>query len=259
MPRHYEYKPVQKIATAEMPLNSIFTLFVGFAAVVGGDDFAGEQFLAVLLVAGEGLFNDADGGVSGANFFDLDLLAFELLVVLEKAFKNQQSMPREIAGFEVFAEFGIVGGDGDDFVVGGAGVHHGHDADGAGFDEGERLNGFLAQNEDIEGIVVFGVGLRDESVISGIEHRRVDDTIYFDEAGGLVEFVFEVGAERNFDDGLKVTGDLLAGRNVVPGMNHVSASRFSESSIIRQAVREWLVRDDAEVFDEDYIEVLRGR
>ena len=175
-----------------------------------------EQLGLEGLITREGFFDDSERGVSGENLFDLHLFAFELLVILEEAAKDEKAMRGEIAGLDVIAEFGIARGDGDDFVVAGAGVDHGHDADGAGLDERERLNGFLAENEDVEGIVVFGVGLRDEAVVRGIKNGGVDDTIHADEAGFFVEFVFYVRPERNFDDGQKVAGDFGAGRNVVP-------------------------------------------
>jgi len=175
-----------------------------------------EQLGLEGLIAREGFFDDGERGVSGANLFDLDLFAFELLVILEEAAKDEKAMRGEIAGFDVIAEFGVARGDGDNFVVAGAGVNHGHDADGAGFDERERLNGLLAENEDVEGIVVFGVGLRDEAVVRGIKNGGVDDAVHLEEAGLFVEFVFDVRTEGNFDDGSKVTRDFGARGNVVP-------------------------------------------
>jgi hypothetical protein len=176
-------------------------------------------------VAGEGFFDDVEGGVGGANVFYLDLFAFELLVVLEEAPKYEHAVRGKVAGFDVFAEFGVVGGYGDDFVVAGAGVDHGHYTDGAGFDEGERLDRFLAEDEDVERVVVFGVGLRDEAVVGGIEDGGVDDAVDLEEAGGFVEFVFDVGAEGNFDYGLEIAGEFLAGGNVVPCMHHAGIPR----------------------------------
>src|SRR5262249_12143465 len=108
----------------------------------------------------------------------------------------------------------------DDFVVAGAGVRHGHNTDSAGFDESEWLNGLLAEDEDVEGIVVFGIGLRDESVVGRIEDGGVDDAVHLEQASGFVELVLDVGAERNFDDDLEVARQIFAGRNVVPSMEH---------------------------------------
>jgi len=141
--------------------------------------FCVEQFGLEGLIARKGLFDDGERGVGGANFFDLHLFAFELFVILEEAAKDEKAVGGEIAGLDVIAEFGVARGNGDDFVVAGAGVDHGHDADGAGFDKCEGLNGLLAENEDVEGIVVFGIGLRDEAVVRGIKNGGVNDAIHF--------------------------------------------------------------------------------
>src|SRR5258706_14059838 len=89
--------------------------------VVGG----GAEFLAQGGVAGERFFDDVHGGVGWADVFNLDLFAFELLVVREKTLEDQQSVGRGVAGFDGFGEFGGVGCYGDDFVLAGAGVDHG--------------------------------------------------------------------------------------------------------------------------------------
>jgi len=146
-----------------------------FALVV----FCVEQLGLEGLIACKGLFDDGERGVGRANFFDLHLFAFELFVILEEAAKDEKAMGGEIAGLDVIAEFGVARGNGDDFVVAGTGVHHGHDADGASLDEGKGLDGLLAENEDVEGIVVFGVGLRDEAVVRGIKNGGVNDAIHF--------------------------------------------------------------------------------
>src|SRR5208337_5192669 len=76
----------------------------GFRLVVGGS----SELFALGGVAGQGFFNDVQGGVGRADVFDLDLLAFKLLVVLEEALENEHAVRGKVAGFEVFAEFGIV-------------------------------------------------------------------------------------------------------------------------------------------------------
>jgi len=178
--------------------------------------FCVEQFGLEGLIARQGFFDDGERGVGGANFFDLHLFAFELLVILEEAAKDEKAMRREIASFDVIAEFGVACGNGDDFVIAGAGVDHGHDADSAGFDKCERLDRFLAENKNVERIVVLGVGLRDEAVVRRIKNGGVNNAIHADEAGFFVEFVFDIRTEWNFDDSQKVAGDFGAGRNVVP-------------------------------------------
>src|SRR5882724_12849018 len=100
----------------------------------------GAKSRTLFLIARQSFFNDRDRGVSRTDIIHLDLLAFELLVVLEKALQDEQAMRRQFVGLDVAVEFGIVGGYGDNFVVAGAGIDHGHQANGARFDERERLD-----------------------------------------------------------------------------------------------------------------------
>src|ERR1700722_8519740 len=128
-------------------MNSSFALARGLRQLFAG--ILGQKVLALGLVAGQGALDDRKGSIGGTDFFDLHLFAFEQLVILEKTTKNQQAMRRKIASLEVAAEFGVSGGYGNDFVVAGARIDHGHQADGAGLDEGERLYWLLAEHQHI--------------------------------------------------------------------------------------------------------------
>ena len=103
--------------------------------------------------------------------------------------------------------------------------------DGAGVDDGQGHHGLLAQHQHIERVVVFGQSLRNESVIRGIVHRRIQDAIEFDQAAGLVQFVLHAGAERNLDDGVELLRKFAAGSHVVPGMDHGIRPAFMGSSM----------------------------
>jgi hypothetical protein len=121
------------------------------------------------LVARKSFLDDDESGVGGLDVLHLNLLALELLVILEEAAQDEEAMIREVASLEILAEFGVVGGDGNDFIVAGAGIDHGHDADGPSLDESKRLDGFLAKDEDIERIIIFRVGLGNETVVRRIK------------------------------------------------------------------------------------------
>ena len=66
--------------------------------------------------------------------------------------------------------------------------------------------GFLAEDQDVEGIVIFRVGLRDEAVVGRVEDRGMDDAIDLEQAGGLVEFILHIGAR-----GISITAWKVAG------------------------------------------------
>src|ERR1700688_1474234 len=136
-----------KIAATGCSSHSVFILAVALAAVLQHRAASQDQLFLMLLITLERLFDHVERGVGGKNLLDLHLLALQLLVVLEKTAHYQQAVAGKVAGLKIFAEFGIVGGDRDDLVVGSAGVDHGHDADGAGLDQSQRLHRLLAKNE----------------------------------------------------------------------------------------------------------------
>ena len=129
-------------------------------------------------------------------------------------------MRRHFAGFEVAVELGIFGRDGDDLVVLFARVDHRHQADGAGVNQRQRDDGFLAEHQHVERIVIFGERLRDEAIVGRVIHGRIEDAVELDEAAGLVELVFHARSERDLDDRVEFLRELLAGSDVVPGMDH---------------------------------------
>jgi len=87
-------------------------------------------------------------------------------------------------------------------------------------DEGERDDSFLAEDEDVERVVVFGEGLRDEAVIGGVVDSGVENAIEADESAGFIEFIFHAGAEGDLDHAIEFFWKLVAGSDVVPGMDH---------------------------------------
>ncbi len=66
------------------------------------------------------------------------------------------------------------------------------------------MHRFLAEDQDVEGIVIFRVGLGNEAVVCRIEDRGVNDAVDAEQAGSFVEFVFHIGAQGNFDQSLKI-------------------------------------------------------
>src|SRR2546429_3427964 len=48
------------------------------------------------------------------------------------------------------------------------------------------LDRFLAQDQDIQGIVVVGISLGNEAIVRGVKHRRMNDAVHFQEPAGLV-------------------------------------------------------------------------
>ena len=119
----------------------------------------------------------------------------------------------EIGNIGIIAIFGVIGVDSDNLVVLLALIEHAHDANGLGAEEGEGDDRLLHQDQDIQGIVVFAVGLRDEPVVVRVGDRTEENAINVEETGGLVELVFDLGATGNLNDckKMKKNGGLEVG------------------------------------------------
>jgi hypothetical protein len=87
-------------------------------------------------------------------------------------------------------------------------------------DNRQRDDGLLAEDEHIERIVVFGERLRNETVVGRLVDGRVEYAVEADEAAGFVQFVFDTGAEWDFDDAVEFMRKFLAGSYVVPRVDH---------------------------------------
>ena len=160
-------------------------------------------------------------GFSGrADLIDLDGFSFELFVILKESAQHEEAVGRHGGGFAVGIELGILGRDRDDLVILFAGVDHGHQSDGASVDDGQRDDGFLTENKDIERIVVFGECLRNEAVIRWVVDSGIKNAIEANQAAGLVEFILHTGAERDFDHTIEFLGKFVARSHVVPRMDH---------------------------------------
>src|SRR6266446_3957949 len=144
-----------KVAPSSDCKNSAFALVAALRA----------KGLSLLLVPRQRLFYYFHCRIRWANIIHLYLLAFQLLVILEKTLQNQQAMRRQFVRFDIAVEFRIVGGHGDDLVVARSGIDHGHQANGPRFDERQWLYRLLAQIGDIERVVIVRIGLRDESIV----------------------------------------------------------------------------------------------
>src|ERR1700687_3287163 len=84
-----------KLALNEYRQNSAFVL----VAILS------PQALSFFLVLRQRFFNDFNRGVGGPDVFHLDLLAFQLLVVLEEALQNEQAVRRQFIRLDVAVEF----------------------------------------------------------------------------------------------------------------------------------------------------------
>ena len=113
-----------------------------------------------------------------------------------------------VIGVELFNRHG------NDFFVHACFVLHQQNADGATAHDGARHHGNAADDENVNGVAIVRQCVRDEAVVGGILHGRVDETINEQCARGLVHFIFHrMPAVGHFDDDIDVMGRIDADRD----------------------------------------------
>ena len=66
-------------------------------------------------------------------------------------------------------------------------------------------------DQHVHRVAVVGQGVRDEAVVAGIAHRRVQEAVDVDRARVLVELVLDrLAVQRNFDDDVDVPRRIAA-------------------------------------------------
>ncbi len=108
------------------------------------------------------------------------------------------------------------GGNGDDLLIETAFVFHQQHADRAHAHDSARHDGAGIGDQHVAGIAVAGQSVRDEAVVPGITHRRVEEAIDEQCAGFLVHLVFDgLAAHLDLDDDVYFMRRLGAERDCV--------------------------------------------
>jgi hypothetical protein len=97
----------------------------------------------------------------------------------------------------------------------------------------QRNYRLLAQHQNVQRIVILGQRLRNEAVIRWIVHRRIQHPVQLDQAAGFVQLILHAGAKGNLDHRKEFQRQLVAGRNVVPGMSHGMGTRKNQGRKVR--------------------------
>ena len=93
----------------------------------------------------------------------------------------------------------------DDLLVAAGFVFHEQHADRAHAHDGAGDDGAGVDDQHVAGIAVIGQRVRDEAVVPGVAHRRVEEAVDHQRAGFLVHLVFDrLAANGDFDDDVDV-------------------------------------------------------
>ena len=156
---------------------------------------------------------------------DVDLLALELLVVLEKTLQLVEAVLGQLVVALVGAVLGVLQGHADDLLVVLAIVDHAHHAYGPHDHQAQRLHGLLHEDEHVERVAVVAQGPGNKPLVGRVVDGRVEDAIHLQETRVLVQLVLHLRALGDLDQRLKLPGGVLPYLHVVPGMRHLHSSR----------------------------------
>jgi hypothetical protein len=89
-------------------------------------------------------------------------------------------------------------------------VRHLEHADRPHGDDGTGDDGPGIGDQDVTGIAVLGERVRDEAVVPGVAHRRIEEAVDHERARFLVHLVFDrLATDRHLDDGVHSSGGFL--------------------------------------------------
>ena len=111
----------------------------------------------------------------------------------------------------------------NDFVVFFSAVDHLEASDDTCVHDAQRNCGILTEHEDVEGVTVVAICLRDETIICRVNNRAGHDAIHKQETRLFVDFVFAFRSARDFDDCVDDRRGFLANGNGVPRMPGIHA------------------------------------
>ena len=178
-----------------------------------------------------------------ADVVDLRPLAgLEILVVPEEVLDLLHRDLRQIGVVRhlVVAHRRLAARHGDDFFVAAALVLHDEHAHRPAVDDGAGHDGARVADEHVDRIAVERQRVRDEPVVPGVAHRRVEKAIDDQRARSLVHLVFDgLAAHRNLDDDVDVEGRVQSDRNRVEphhSLHKVHCSALAPASTLGQVI-----------------------
>lgn len=83
--------------------------------------------------------------------------------------------------------------------------------------EGRNLK--LSENEHVQRVMIVTISPRQESVVSRVVDRAVENTVDSQKTGLFIQLVFDRGADRDFDHAVEDHWDLGSQFDIMPGVH----------------------------------------
>lgn len=106
--------------------------------------------------------------------------------------------------------------DWDDLIIHLSLVNHAHHSYNFGLDKAQWLHANTTQNQNVKRIVILTVGLGNKTIVGRVVYRTEENTIQFEQATLLVQFVFDFAISWNLDDSIDNFRSIFSVGDVVP-------------------------------------------
>jgi hypothetical protein len=116
---------------------------------------------------------------------------------------------------------GIMGGYGNDLIILLPAVDHLHIADHGGFHQAERLDGFAAHHQDIQGIIVISQGTWDEAIVNRVMEAGIDHAVKLKQAGPFVDLILAFASLWDLNQGVYSYRGIAALVGSMPGVKYI--------------------------------------
>ena len=125
----------------------------------------------------DGVFNDLDRVVTGADLIDGRGLILQILINREEVAHFVKDVSRQLVDVGVHIVVGIVEGNGNDLFIVMPVIDHGDHTDGIGAYQCQRLQRFGADEQYVQRVTVIAVGTGNKAVVCRIVGRSIKNPI----------------------------------------------------------------------------------
>lgn len=147
--------------------------------------------------------NDLDGRFPSLHLARNGLLILQGFIDRKEMLHLVENVGRQILDILILIIGRIGKGDRDDLFIPPSVVQHIDVPDRVAPHQGQRLQGFGAKHQNVQGIVIVTVGAGNKAVVCGIVGRGIQHPIQHDQTGLLIQFILFLASLRDLNNGDK--------------------------------------------------------
>lgn len=144
------------------------------------------------------------------------LLVLQLLVIFEESVNLLKHMIRKFTDVIIMRNWHVVQSDCDNLVIFFFLVDHSHHSDDFSLNQGKRLHFDTANDQNIQRIFVIAISLGYESIVCWVMNWTKKNSIKFEQTTFLIEFILNIGTDRNLDDSINDSWGFFTVRDIMP-------------------------------------------